>query len=158
VKPARLGSILASSARIGLDTSILIYHFEGNPRYTPLTSSIFAAVAGGLEAVLSALAVMEILVKPMKDDQARLARAIADRLRSMPNFTFVPADFGIAVEAARLRARYSLRPPDALHLATSLLAGVDAFITNDADFRKVAGKEDSRIIHLDDLEQDIPGR
>jgi predicted nucleic acid-binding protein len=151
VKPARLDSILAASGRIGLDTSILIYHFEGNPRYTPLTSSVFTAVASGVEAVLSSLAVMEILMKPMRDEQSRLARTIADRLRSMPNFTFVPSGFDIAVEAARLRARYSLRPPDAIHLATSLQAGVDAFITNDADFRKVSGKEDAKIIHLDDL-------
>jgi predicted nucleic acid-binding protein len=50
-----------------------------------------------------------------------------------------------------------LRPPDALHLATSLLSGVDAFITNDADFRKVAGKEDARIIHLEDLERGLSG-
>ena len=45
----------------------------------------------------------------------------------------------VAKEGARLRARYGLRTPDALHLATALVHRATAFLTNDQEFRKAQG-------------------
>jgi predicted nucleic acid-binding protein len=38
----------------------------------------------------------------------------------------------IAEEAARLRANYSLRTPDAIQLATAVRSGASSFLTNDS--------------------------
>jgi predicted nucleic acid-binding protein len=38
----------------------------------------------------------------------------------------------IAEEAARLRANYSLRTPDAIQLATAIRSGASFFLTNDS--------------------------
>ena len=43
----------------------------------------------------------------------------------------------IAVGAARFRARYRLKLPDALQLATVLAVGAYALVTYDRDFRSV---------------------
>lgn len=150
MKEGRLQAALSQAGKVGLDTSVLIYHFEGNPRYAGLTSLIFSKVAGGLEAVLSTLAIMELLVKPFQSHSPKVVEGLVSQLKAMPNFRFVPPGFDIAVEAARIRARSSLRPPDALHLATSLMEGADVFITNDGDFRPMAGKERAKILLLDD--------
>jgi len=39
--------------------------------------------------------------------------------------------------AARLRGSYGIRTPDALHLATAVVTGADAFVTADARLFRV---------------------
>ena len=43
----------------------------------------------------------------------------------------------VAVEAARLRAEYSIPTPDAIQLGTALQQNAAAFLTNDGGLRKV---------------------
>ena len=55
-----------------------------------------------------------------------------------------------------MRAEYGLRTPDALHIATAIEAGAQAFITNDRSMRKVS---QLKIVMLDDYGSgDIPSR
>ncbi len=58
-------------------------------------------------------------------------------LATYPNLEWIAADFGIADLAARYRARYGLKTPDALHAATAVRAGATAFVTNDSAFDRV---------------------
>ena len=44
------------------------------------------------------------------------------------------------MEAARLRARYGLRTPDAIHGATALLGQADGILTNDKNFNHLANE------------------
>ena len=54
-----------------------------------------------------------------------------------------PLSASIAVASARLRARYRLRLPDAVQLATALEIGAHALVTHDRDFSCV---EDVRVL------------
>jgi len=54
----------------------------------------------------------------------------------------------IAEKAADLRARYNLRTPDALQVATALYAGCDAILTNDAAMARVT---ELSVLVIDDL-------
>jgi len=54
----------------------------------------------------------------------------------------------IADRAASLRARYRLRTPDAIQIATALQTRVDAFLTNDRDLRRV---EEVPVLLIDEL-------
>jgi len=65
----------------------------------------------------------------------------------------VPISAGVAESAADLRARYNLRTPDALHVATAIDAGCDAFLTNDTGIKRV---QEIAVLVLDDLELDPP--
>ncbi|HTG15538.1 MAG TPA: PIN domain-containing protein [Blastocatellia bacterium] len=65
------------------------------------------------------------------------------------NFQTLPIDIKTATSAADLRARYNLRTPDALRVATALAAGCDAFLTNDSDMQRVS---ELRVLVLDQLE------
>lgn len=58
-------------------------------------------------------------------------------------------DAAIAERAAALRARYTLRTPDALQIATALHAGCQGFLTNDTALRRVT---DLRVLVLHELE------
>jgi RecA-family ATPase len=55
----------------------------------------------------------------------------------------------VARRAAQLRARYRLRPADALQMATALVHGATAFVTNDRQLTRLAPVLD--IITLDDF-------
>jgi predicted nucleic acid-binding protein len=55
----------------------------------------------------------------------------------------------IAERATDLRARYNLRTPDALHVATALISSCDAILTNDNGMKRV---REIRVLVLDDLQ------
>jgi predicted nucleic acid-binding protein len=122
--------------KVGLDSSILIYHLEDMEPYANLTENIFARVAeGSLSAVLSTVSVTELLVQPFTASQQDRIAAFERFLFSLPNTELKSPDYPIAKEAARLRSKYRIRTPDALLIATSMNEKADAFITNDASLR-----------------------
>lgn len=152
MKGTKLGNLLSGISRIGLDSSTLIYYFENESRYGALTNRLFNRVAGGLEAVLSAVTVMEVMVKPFRAGP-KTVDVVARKLKETSNFIFIPASFEIALEAARLRSRYGLKAPDALQLATSIVSDAQVFLTNDGGFRAAAHKEAIKIVLLEDCRE-----
>ncbi len=85
---------------------------------------------GSRKIVVSTLALAEILVKAY---QSALSAAVARAaLESLAGVLFVPPSADIAQEAARIRAETGFRLPDAIHVATAAISGVEAFLTNDS--------------------------
>lgn len=78
-------------------------------------------------------------MRPFELGDERKIRACEAFLGALPGLEIYPVDGKVAKEGARLRARYALRTPDALHLATALVHGATAFLTNDREFRKAQG-------------------
>jgi predicted nucleic acid-binding protein len=127
---------LAKLKKVGLDSSILIYHLEDLEPYANLTENIFSMVAeGSLSVVLSTVSVTELLVQPFAAGQKDRIAAMERFLLSLPNTEIKSPDYPIAREASRLRSKYRIRTPDALLIATSVNEKADAFITNDAGLR-----------------------
>ena len=155
--PVDFETRLSSYQMVGIDTLVFIYHFEGNPRYVPLTTSLFRRIeTGGMNAITSVLTLVELLTGPKKLGQDQLAATYERLLSVFPNLSLLPVDHTIARLAADLRTEYGLRTPDALHIATAMQSGAQAFITNDRSMRKVSHLE---IVMLDDyVSGDIPSR
>lgn len=145
-----LGRRLAGHALVGLDTSIWIYHLEANKRYDPLTTRILEAVQSGRpRAVLSVLTIMEVNVRPYRLSKPGVAAHYEAMLSHFPNAYVVDVTSDVARRAAQLRATYDLRPADSLHVASSLVSGATAWITNDHDLRRLLPVLD--VIILDDF-------
>lgn len=123
---------------LAIDTSAFIYHLESHPTYAALLLPIFEDIERGrCRAVASTLAFLEVLVQPSgARDEARRA-ALATLLVSFPGMAWVAVDLAVADRAASLRARYRLRMPDAIHLATAVQESADAFLTNDRALLRV---------------------
>ncbi len=51
----------------------------------------------------------------------------------------IPINRSILVAATKLRVKYKLKTPDAIHAATAMSIGCNRFITNDKGFRNIAG-------------------
>lgn len=125
---------------VGVDTMVFIYHLEGNERYGPFTRTLFREVESGVRrAVTSTLTLLETLVKPKVIGDEDMRDDYYYALTSFPNLKLRPVDEEVAETAAEIRARSGLRTPDALQVATCLVEGASAFITNDERLRKVEG-------------------
>jgi len=136
----RLQDFLKNHPVIALDTSLFIYHIEDHPRYAPLTEIIFSALEkGAINGVTSYLTLMEILVKPKADGLLQAARDYEYYLTTFPNITFYEMGLDVAKKASDLRATERMKTPDAIQLATALLFGATAFLTNDKIFERVRG-------------------
>jgi predicted nucleic acid-binding protein len=123
---------LDGHAAVGLDTSIFVYHLEAHPRYQPLTQELLARVQAGRQtAVTSTVTVMELTVRPWQVGRPAVAREYEALLVHFPNLTLADVTRDVARRAAQLRARYGVRPADALQAATALVHGATAFVTND---------------------------
>lgn len=134
----RLTALLRDHKRMGLDTSIFIYHLERHPRYFPLTQELLSGVeAGKWTAVASTMALMELTVRPWQLERPDVARAYEDALTQFPHLTLADVTRDVARRAARLRAQHNLRPADALHVATALAHDATLFVTNDRDFARL---------------------
>lgn len=138
----------AAEKRVALDTNVFISLFANEPlgkKVVPIIDS--AANQGKLELIASVLAFAECAVKPyQKGNWAAL-----DQIKlmfQMPHLTVFPVDDRVAEEAARLRAVYNFKMPDAIHLATAIIHEADVFLTN--DHRLISVKE-LPVKKLDDL-------
>ena len=58
--------------------------------------------------------------------------------RAFPNLMIKDVTQNISISAAKLRAKYNLKTPDAIFISTALEEGAEAFITNDVRLENVA--------------------
>jgi len=130
----KLKDVASRAKVIALDTSCLIYYLEGNPLARELGNEIFRPLEqGAFRAVISTLALAELLVRPKSLDREDACGEYLALLCSYPNLEIVPLTVGIAVRCASIRARHpSVRTPDAVHLATAAERGAKIFLTNDS--------------------------
>ncbi len=134
----RLRLFLRRHRRIALDTSVFIYQLEANTRYLALTDSIFAWVERtGHEAVTSTITMTELLVPSYRSDDEHRVDSFYGLLSTYPNLQWIAPDLETADLAAKLRAKYRLRTPDALQAATALRAQATGLITNDPIFSRI---------------------
>ncbi|MGQ9710855.1 MAG: type II toxin-antitoxin system VapC family toxin [Anaerolineae bacterium] len=145
-----LAGRLAGHPVLGLDTSVFIYHLEAHPRYLPLTMILLAGVqAGQWRAVTSTVTLMELTVRPWQLGRAAVAREYEALLVHFPHLTVADVTRDVARRAAQLRAIYSLRPADALQVATALVHEATVFVTNDRSLARLSPVLD--VVLLDDL-------
>lgn len=125
---------------VGLDTAPLIYFIEQSPgRIEKLRPFFAAAGREHLRLTTSVVTLLEVLVQPLRNGREDLARAYRDILLRSPALRTIPIDRGAAEEAARLRAAYNLRTPDAIQVATAIQSGASHFLTNDAALARISG-------------------
>lgn len=150
----KLPAILQGVRQLAFDTAPLIYFVERHPSYFDRMLFIMRYVDRGLIAgVVSTMALTEVLVQPLRAGNATLTERYEAILSNSRDFRLEAVTSTVARQAAELRARYNLRTPDALHVATAIIAGCDAFLTNDSNIKRV---NEISIFVLDELELDTP--
>ena len=146
----KVADALRAVTRLFLDTAPVIYFVERNPAYAARVDEVFDRIdAGTLTAVTSPITLAECLIVPVRQGLAQIQQDFTDLIVSGANVTFVNSDASISRHAAELRVRYNLTLTDAFQIATSLVAGCHAFLTNDLTLKRV---QDIPVLVVDELE------
>jgi len=77
-----------------------------------------------------------------------LVEKYRDILLFSEGFTTFEIFHEISELSAKLRAKYTIKTPDAIQIATGLLYGANQFLTNDPYLRKIS---DMKMLVLDDF-------
>ena len=140
--------ILPAGGPVCVDANAIIYSVERIEPYRTLLAPMWEeAKAGRFTLAGSHLVVLETLIKPLREGNARLEMLFRS-IFAAAELDLIPATLAIWEDAARIRAGSGLTTSDALHAATALSVGCALFVTNDTDFRRVP---DLPTIILDDL-------
>jgi predicted nucleic acid-binding protein len=148
---AAIAAPFAGHRLIALDTSVWIYHFEGSAAYGQAADAVLEAVSTGrVAAVASELVLLELLVAPLRKGTQDVADEIEMTLLHFPHLQLAPVTRSVLVRAAEMRARYGLRTPDAIMIATAVESDATLAVTNDRDWQKVGEIE---VLLLQDLKK-----
>ena len=124
--------------RVLIDTSVWIYHFEQHAQLGTAAGQVIQQLEDGkFRGIASELTLLELTVRPLELGRQDAADDYETLLSYFPNLDLEPISRLILLEAAGLRARYRLRTPDAIQLATGLIGGSTLAITNDEAWRKL---------------------
>jgi predicted nucleic acid-binding protein len=112
---------------IYLDSCLVIYLVERDPNWG---DAVIRAMKTGADARfgISPLVKCECLVGPLKRGDPVLEQAYLDLFQRFLSFEMPES---VYLRAAQLRARFGIRTPDALHLASAQHHGCDFLWTND---------------------------
>lgn len=134
-----MGAVIKKGATVYLDTNPIIYLTEGNTAFKASIASLFAEFERAeARLITSELALTEALVLPLRQADVELV-AVYERLFD-DLIEALPVSREVLIMAARLRAETpALRTPDAIHLATALLARADVFLSSDHGIRTAPG-------------------
>lgn len=131
---------LGEHAVLAVDTAPIIYWLEGHPRLADRFAPVFeAAEAGSAQLVISTVTLAEVLAGPLRVGNELLTAQYREALTRSTGWQVLPLDVEVAVEAARIRAVYRLRLPDAIQVATAIRSGAAALVTHDRSLRRVRG-------------------
>jgi uncharacterized protein len=124
--------------KVYLDANIVIYLVENHPVWGPKAlARITQLRASGDQIAVGDASRLECLVGPyILSDPKILADYSA--FFQAPDMTVFPLTAAVCEQAARIRATYSVKPLDALHLATAIEHGCGLFLTNDSQLQKCA--------------------
>jgi predicted nucleic acid-binding protein len=138
---------LVNYRRIGLDTNIIIYYIEEHPiflkKVEPLIDRIIDGEAIGITSYVTLL---ELLVKPIREERFDLVEQYKTIL--LTQLEVVALDEAVSLKAAELRAKYGIKTPDAIQLASVISKSGDVFMTND---RRLDAVEEIKVLSVGDL-------
>ena len=125
--------------RLYLDANSIIYSVEGVPafRLAALAWIERAEVAPGV-VITSRLSRLECRVKPLREGNAELLERF-EGFFSREGLELVEVSAAVIEQATELRAKHNFRAPDAVQLATAILAKADVFLTGDRNLGRCPG-------------------
>ena len=132
------------------DSNLFIHYAAGSPEWIDaLDALITEARSGDLRIATSAFSMVEAAFTPSEKDNAALSREVELAFRTMlEDFTLVRVvefDRQIAGAARDLMRsvlpdRRSLKPGDAIHVATARALGADVFFSTDNRLRRLCAE------------------
>jgi predicted nucleic acid-binding protein len=136
--------------KLFLDSAPLIYFIDGVSSFQPILSELFTQNdLGYFSFVTSTITLLEVQVLPLRSGRDDIAANYRRLLTESTSIEIIDLTKDIATTAARLRAKYSLKTPDSIQIATAIEYNADFFLTNDLRLKNI---EDVNTLTLQDLQ------
>ena len=135
---AELDAAIGDTERAFIDTSVCIAFHSQDEVAHPLARHLFQRIEDGADPLVGYLSVItaaELLVRPMRTAGPDLV-VMHRFLRRLANLCVVDVDFEIAHQAANIRALTRLQLADTLIVATAIMSGCQAIVTNDESWSR----------------------
>lgn len=130
-----------SKTTLALDTNIFIYAYHKSDNQGDLAREFLARIKQGESQVfISVIVFEEFLVKIYKQKLEKNISEYEDFITAGGLITVTNMDRQIARVAAKIRAEFAIKAPDAIHLASAIESGAKVFITTDRRLPKKIGK------------------
>jgi predicted nucleic acid-binding protein len=131
---------LPSSGTVYLDAQIIIYSVERRPSFWPKHQGFWKSVQNGqIKLCSSELSLLEALVEPIRSGDSVREQEF-HTFFVQPSIELIPITRPILLAAARVRASTpKIKGSDAIHVATAQALSCDHVLTNDLEWRAVAG-------------------
>ena len=133
-----LDAALGAAERILVDSSTLLAYHGPAERAHPLAQHLLGRIGHDrdpLRGYYSVVSASEILIRPIRTGEPAFT-SMYQFVTGFANLTVLPVDLAVAMQAATLRAMTNIRLPDALIVASGLMAGCEAIVSNDAQWRR----------------------
>jgi predicted nucleic acid-binding protein len=118
-------------SKVYWDSMLFMYALERNPLYFPIVQTVLREMHRRADTLCTSIFTLgEVLVGPRKLGSI----SGADRVKAYfagGTLEVLPYTLASSEQFASIRAWTSVKPADAIHLATASLACVDVFLTND---------------------------
>jgi predicted nucleic acid-binding protein len=151
LKAPALESAIPAGETVLLDTSAVLAYLTGSEAASAAATTVIDGflASGRNPGVVSAITVTEALVRPLRAGSPTAVRLVEDFLFRFPNLRVEAVTESIAREAARIRAATAIPTPDALILATAVVAPA-SIVGNETSWPNVAKRAglDLRVIVL----------
>lgn len=135
--------------RICIDTAPIICFIEKHQKYLNIIRPVFIEIdSENIEAITSTITLLEVLVHPFRTKNENLAERYREILLYSKGLTTFEIFNEVSEMSSKLRAKYSIKTPDAIQIAVGVLYGAGKFLTNDPDLKKVS---DIKVLVLDDF-------
>ena len=134
-----MGLTYSEGQLVFIDTAPFIYHFQEHPEFCAPVGRLFDAVySRNMRVVTSMITYIELLTRPEREGKHALAARYRQLLTGSEHLSIYPLNVLVADSAVMFRARYGLKTPDAIQLATAHVCGADLVVTNDRDWSRVS--------------------
>lgn len=125
--------------RVCIDTAPFIYYIEKHQKYLGVVKPVFVEIdAGKITAITSTITLLEVLVYPFKTGNTAIGERYREILLYSEGLTTFEILHEVSEMASKLRAKYSIKTPDAIQIAVGVLYEAEKFLTNDPDLKKVS--------------------
>lgn len=138
VTVATLDKAIGDAERVLLDSGTLIAYHNHTEGAHLLAKHLLKRIEDNsdpLRGFLSAVSAAELLIRPHRAGPTEFT-FMHTFLTSFPNLTALPMDLSVATQAATIRSITGLRLPDAIVIASGLLAGCEVIISNDEKWKR----------------------
>ncbi|MFN8446471.1 MAG: PIN domain-containing protein [Caldilineaceae bacterium] len=132
-----IADLFRQHQRIAIDTNFCVYALDGYAHYIELCRVVLeAAFNQKILLVVSGISEMELLVKPIRDNNKLALRQTQLFLHEMPGVVVQDISRTVLGMAAGIRARENLKAIDAIVAASALIAGCTIILGNDVQMKK----------------------